>query len=170
MGEGVKNCIISLDCNFHCVVNKVWIIDTFFSLQGVFGQLTYSLTGDGDATSVFFINPGSGAITLQQSLFFQTSTVYTVIWYFLQNCKYWWFINNPLNDVKFQYAFPCSCEYEFRMVAVQEKKLLALWHWLYRGISNPHVLFKTATLSRWGKIDPLGFPLEDFLQQMLIHP
>lgn len=89
---------------------------------------------------------------------------------FFQNCKYWWFINNPLNYVKFQYAFPCSCEYEFRMVAVQEKKLLALWHWLYRGISNPHVLFKTATLSRWGKIDPLGFPLEDFLQQMLIHP
>lgn len=66
------------------IVYKVWIVDTIFSLQGVFGQLTYSLTGDGDATSVFFINPGSGAITLQQSLFFQTSTVYTVIWYFFR--------------------------------------------------------------------------------------
>ncbi|XP_061182372.1 cadherin-related tumor suppressor-like [Saccostrea echinata] len=46
---------------------------------GVFGQLTYSLTGDGDSRSVFAINPNSGAITLQQSVFQGTTTLYTVI-------------------------------------------------------------------------------------------
>ncbi|XP_052689553.1 protocadherin Fat 4-like [Crassostrea angulata] len=45
---------------------------------GVFGQLTYSLTGDGESTSVFDINRTSGVITLQQSLFSQTSTLYTL--------------------------------------------------------------------------------------------
>ncbi|XP_061182374.1 protocadherin Fat 4-like [Saccostrea echinata] len=45
---------------------------------GVFGQLTYSLTGDGDSRSVFAINPNSGAITLQQSVFQGTTTLYTL--------------------------------------------------------------------------------------------
>uniref|UniRef100_K1QE50 Protocadherin Fat 1 n=1 Tax=Magallana gigas TaxID=29159 RepID=K1QE50_MAGGI len=45
---------------------------------GVFGQLTYSLTGDGESTSVFNINQTSGVITLQQSLFSQSSTLYTL--------------------------------------------------------------------------------------------